>query len=500
MAETSGTHDLTIMLELASGRIKSGIHVESLKGREAISHPYLHRVTFRSREEIKVDDVIAEGVKVTVKSEAGELVVNGVVVEFSADDPLGDQGYLYALEIAPRLKLLDLSRQNQVYGTNSKVTVADIIKGEVDGTLTSGRDPLTIESEINLTAKYREREFIVQYNETDLAFLSRWCEANGIFYYFTQGDGTETVVFGDSNVAFAQAEQAKLPYRNGHGLLVTTQAAVTSFRFSARPVTKSVILREYNPDKPALVLRSNAEVERGKIGAVVEYGQYFLEPDEGDYLATVRAQEIACRRQVFRGSSNAPQLRPGLFFDLDGHPSLDNRYLIISVEHSVSTPAPSGFGTDEASAGQPYVNNFEAIPFATAFRPERKTPRPLAAGLFTAHVDGESDGSRAEIDDHGRYKIRLRYDEGDSSDGKASEYIRKAEPYAGPSDTGMHFPLLKGTEVVLCCVNGDIDRPIIVGAVPNPLTPNVVASRNQTLNRFRSPSGTLFEMNDGPAS
>ncbi len=33
----------------------------------------------------------------------------------------------------------------------------------------------------------------------------------------------------------------------------------------------------------------------------------------------------------------------------------------------------------------------------------------------------------------------------------------------------MHFPLLKGTEVVLSCVNGDIDRPIIVGAVPNPL-------------------------------
>lgn len=498
MADT--THDLTIELELASGQIKSGIHVESLQGREEISHPYLHRITFRSTNEIKADDVVGEGAKVTVKSEAGDLVVNGVVVEFSADDPLGDQGFLYVVEIAPRLKLLDLSRQNQVYGTNSKVTVKDIIKAEVDGTLTSASDSPKIEAEINLNATYREREFIVQYNETDLAFLSRWCEANGIFYYFTQGDSTETVVFGDSNVAFGQAAVQRLPYRNGHNLLVTTQAAVTSFRFSAKPVTKSVILREYNPDKPALVLRSTASVEQGKIGTIVEYGQYFLEPDEGDYLAQVRAQEISCRRQIFRGTSNAPQLRPGLFFDLDGHPSLDGRYLIISVEHSVATPAPSGFGTAEASAGQPYVNNFEAIPFATDFRPQRKTPRPLAAGLFTAHVDGETDGSRAEVDDHGRYKIKLRYDEGDSSDGKASEYIRKAEPYAGPSDTGMHFPLLKGTEVVLCCVNGDIDRPIIVGAVPNPLTPNVVASRNQTLNRFRSPSGTLFEMNDGPSS
>lgn len=500
MAETSGTHDLTIALELASGRIKSGIHVESLKGREEISHPFNHRVTFRSKDEIKVDDVVGEAAKVTVTSEAGELVVNGVVVEFSADDPLGDQGYVYAVEIAPRLKLLELSRQNQVYGTNSKVTVKDIIKGEVEGTLTNASHSQKIEAELNLDATYREREFIVQYNETDLAFLSRWCEANGIFYFFKQGDSSETVVFGDSNVAFAEAERARLPYRNGHSALVTTQAAVTSFRFSARPITRSVILREYNPDKPTLPLRSTYEVEQGKTGTVVEYGQYFLEPDEGDYLAQVRAEEIACRRQVFRGTSNAPQLRPGLFFDLDGHPSLDNRYLIVSVEHSVATPAPSGFGSAEAVVGQPYVNHFEAIPFATPFRPERKTPRPLAAGLFTAHVDGETDGSRAEVDLQGRYKIRLRYDEGDSGDGKASEYIRKAEPYAGPSDTGMHFPLLKGTEVVLCCVNGDIDRPIIVGAVPNPLTPNVVASHNQTLNRFRSPSGTLFEMNDGPAS
>lgn len=494
------THDLTIALELASGSIKDGIHVESLKGREEISHPYALRVAFRSKNEIKADDVVGEAAKVTMTNEAGELVVNGVVTEFVADDPLGDQGFVYAAEIAPRLKLLDLSRQNQVYGTNSKVTVKDVIKAEVEGTLNNASHSQKIEAELNLDATYREREFIVQYNETDLAFLSRWCEANGIFYFFKQGDSSETVVFGDSNVAFSQAAGAKLPYRNGHNALVTTQSAVTSFRLSARPVTKSVVLREYNPDKPTLTLRSTAEVEKGKTGAIVEYGQYFLEPVEGDYLASVRAEEIACRRQVFRGSSNAPQLRPGLFFDLDGHPSLDGRYLVIAVEHSVATPAPSGFGNGEAGAGQPYVNQFEAIPFATPFRPERKTPRPLAAGLFTAHVDGESDGSRAEVDEHGRYKIRLRYDEGDSSDGKASEYIRKAEPYAGPSDTGMHFPLLKGTEVVLCCVNGDIDRPIIIGAVPNPLTPNVVASRNQTLNRFRSPSGTLFEMNDGPAS
>lgn len=494
MLDRPASHDTTISLSLAGGSIKNGIHVERVTSRETISEPYSCRVAFRSDNEIKPADVVGERAKLTVTTEAGELIVHGVAAEFVAEDPLGDQGHVYAVVIAPRLKMLELSRQNQIYGSTSKVSVKDIIQKELDASLAANHGHITVDHELNLTASYREREFIVQYNESDLAFLSRWCESNGIFFFFKQGEQGETVVFGDTNVAFAEVES--LPYRHGHDAITTSQAAVTSFGFTARPVTQSVVLREYNPEKPALLLRSKVDVEGGKTGTVIEYGQHFLEPDEGDYLAKVRAEEIACRAKVFRGVSNAPRLRPGVFFSLTGHPSLEDRYLVIAVEHDVSTPSPVGYGGAEAT-GKPYGNRFEAIPLSVPFRPERRTPKPLAAGLFNAFVDGEADGSRAEVDTQGRYKVRLRYDEGNSADGKASEFLRKAEPYAGPSDTGMHFPLLKGTEVVLSCVNGDIDRPIIVGAVPNPLTPNVVAKRNRTLNRFRSPSGTLFEMNDG---
>lgn len=495
----TSSHDTTITLALAGGSITSGLHVELLSGREAISQPYAYRIGFRSDRAIAAADVIGERARATVTTEAGELAVSGVVIEFIAGDPLGDQGHVYTVVVAPRLRMLDLSRQNQIYGSTSKVSVKDIIQKELEGSLAANHGHITIEHELNLSASYREREFIVQYSESDLAFLSRWCEASGIFYFFKQSDDGETVVFGDSNVAFVEASLAQLPYRHGRDAITTSQSAVTSFGFVARPVSKTVVLREYNPEKPALLLRSTAEVSDGKTGTVIEYGQHFLEPEEGDQLARVRAEELACRAKVFRGVSNAPQLRPGVFFSLNGHPDLDERYLVISVEHDVSTPSPVGYGAAEAVAGQPYGNRFEAILLSVPFRPARTTPRPLAAGLFNAFVDGEADGSRAEVDGQGRYKVRLRYDEGESADGKASEYLRKAEPYAGPGDTGMHFPLLKGTEVVLCCVNGDIDRPIIVGAVPNPLTPNVVSKANRTLNRFRSPSGTLFEMNDGSA-
>lgn len=493
------THDTSITLTLASGAIASGIHVESVYLREAVSDVYAGRINFRSDRQIADADVVGERARLELETEAGKLLLYGVVIEFAAEDPLGDQGHVYRVTIAPRLDLLKLSRQNQVYGTASKVSIKDILEKELEGSLGANHGHISIEHELNLTASYRKREFIVQYQESDFAFLSRWCESSGVFYFFKQGTDGETVSFADNNVAFVESAAASLPYRHGHGAIATAQAAVTSFGFVARPIAKSVVLRDYNPDRPSLTLRSSSDVAGGKIGTVIEYGPHFLDPAEGDYLARVRAEEIACRARVFQGVSNAPQLRPGVFFSLTGHPSLDDRYLVIAVEHEVATPAPSGYGSAEAAAGQPYGNRFEAIPLSAPFRPERKTPRPLAAGLFTAFIDGEADGSRAEIDEQGRYKVRLRYDEGDSADGRASEFLRKAEPYAGPADTGMHFPLLKGTEVVLCCVNGDIDRPIIVGAVPNPLTPNVVAKGNNTINRFRSPAGTLFEMNDGPA-
>lgn len=495
MDTRSAKHDTTITLALAGGQIRRGLHVERVEGREALSEPYAIRVTFRAREAIEAGAVIGERADLHLATEAGALPLSGLAVEFGGEDPLGDQGHVYTVVIAPRLAVLDLTRQNQVYGAAQTVTVKDLIALEMQAGLAAHHGHGAIPHELRLHGRYREREFVVQYEETDLAFLSRWCEASGIFYFFRQDAEGDTVVFGDSNVAFA--EYGSLPYRHGHEAIVTARPAITAFGFTARPVSGAVVLRDYNPSKPAVTLRSEARVAGGTVGTVIEYGPHILEPEEGDALAKIRAEEIACRARVFHGRSNVPGLRPGLFFKLTGHPSLDDHYLVTAVTHTVATPAPVGFGAAEGPAGQPYGNVFEAIPLSVPFRPRRRTPWPVAGGVFTAFIDGEADGTRAEIDSHGRYKVRLRYDEGSPAAGRASEYIRKAEPYAGPSDTGMHFPLLKGTEVLLSCVNGDIDRPIIIGAVPNPLTPNVVGRGNHTFNRFRSPSGTLFEMNDG---
>jgi type VI secretion system secreted protein VgrG len=70
-----------------------------------------------------------------------------------------------------------------------------------------------------------------------------------------------------------------------------------------------------------------------------------------------------------------------------------------------------------------------------------------------------------------------------------------AEPYGGPT-SGMHFPLPPGTEVIVACINGDPDRPVIVGAVPSAQTPSVVNAATSHLNRIQTRSGITVTMAD----
>jgi hypothetical protein len=160
----------------------------------------------------------------------------------------------------------------------------------------------------------------------------------------------------------------------------------------------------------------------------------------------------------------------------------------------------AGMG-DESAEGEEkltYSNRFSAIPSDIQFRPERKTPKPKFNGIINATVDAAGDGKDGEVDDQGRYKIILPFDQSGNKDGKASRWVRMAQPYSG-SDYGMHFPLHKGAEVLLTFVDGDPDRPIISGSIPNPDTTSPVTDANQTKSVVRDNYGNelVFDATPG---
>src|SRR4029079_17343953 len=116
-------------------------------------------------------------------------------------------------------------------------------------------------------------------------------------------------------------------------------------------------------------------------------------------------------------------------------------------------------------------------------------------GAISGVVEAAQPGNYAELDDQGRYHVRFMLDQGDAPKGNASSLLRMAQPHAGPG-YGFHFPLRDGVEVMLTCIDGDPDRPIISGAVPNPATPSTVTEGNSRRNVIRTGDGSEINIDD----
>jgi type VI secretion system secreted protein VgrG len=257
-----------------------------------------------------------------------------------------------------------------------------------------------------------------------------------------------------------------------------------------------VLLKDYNYRKPQIEMKANAAASPEGFGTYYSYGDHFKTPDEGHALAAVRAEEILCRVKTWQGTSGVLNLEPALMFILVDHPlsGWNGRYMVVSVTHTGYQP---GAGAKSAHLADDlgYRNNFTAIRADTQWRPERITPKPRICGVMHATIDGETSGQYAEIDAMGRYKVKLPFDLSDSRDGKASRFIRMAQPYSG-AEYGMHFPLHKGVEVLLAHLDGDPDRPIIVGSVPNPDTASPVTGGNNTQCAIHTGGGNKITIED----
>jgi len=495
---------------VVSGLSSDTFSVVRMSGREAISELFRFEVLAVADDcELGFETLAGKNATLTIRRLGQSRSIHGMLEEIELRDVTPQGQFVYRAVLVPRLQRLALTRQNQIHGTATPVSVREVLEHELSASQLKGAPAAAVSGrlglddfELRLTHTYPQRDYIVQYDESDFAFISRLCEHYGIFYFFSHETGRDVVVYGDSRVAFpTTGGTGSVRFRTASGLANAAEAAV--FRFAGRSalLPAQVCLRDYNYRLPNLTLEVDEVVDPKGHGVVVEYGSHFRTPQEGRDLARVRAQELASRKMVFDGASDSVDLTAGAVFDLTDHfcESFNGGYLITWIEHEATQAIPgiaefSGPGHETG-----YRNRFECLPKSVDFRPARRTPKPKMAGLSNATVDGSGSGQRAELDGSGRYKIRQQFDQRGEAAGQASRYMRKAEPYGG-ANSGMHFPLLKGTEVVLACVNGDPDRPLIVGAMQNTQHPSVVTSRTSTKNRMRTTSGTLFEIDDGSAS
>jgi type VI secretion system secreted protein VgrG len=473
--------------------------VVEFSGTEGLSRPYEFEILLTSEEkDIDLTEVLNKPAVFTIRRPDGDVPFHGLLARFEQQQEYGEYVFYHAV-LMPKFWWLSLTFHNQVFLNKS---LPDILKEVLkDGGLTND------DFELKLQKNYPVWEYVCQYRESHFHFVSRWMERDGLYYYFEQNDDREKLIITDSAMAHTDMPQGgTITFSPPSGLnALHREEVISAFAWRQQMLPKEVVLKDYNYLAPSLDLTVQARVKANGRGQVYIYGEHYRTKEEGQALAQIRAEELLCREKRFSGESQVPFIRPGYKFILQEHflESLNQDYLTLTVEHQGSQAAYLTAGLKEAVAGREdrlfYKNRFAAVEASRQYRPPRQTEKERFYGAINAVIDAAGSGQNAELDDMGRYKVILPFDMSGRKDGKASAYLRLMQPYGG-SNHGMHFPLHKGTEVLLAFIDGDPDRPVIIGTVPNPDHPSLVTEANQTQCRITTAGGNKIHIEDQAGS
>jgi type VI secretion system secreted protein VgrG len=474
-------------IRLESSALSNDFQLHKLEGHEGIGKFFEFDIHLVATSESPIDEDALLTSGATLVFSRGERVERRIygVIHSLRDFLLTEAKHLgYAMTFAPRAWPMLHTKRSQIF---LDIAVPDIVKAKLQA---AGLD-LGSDAEFRLNASYPTRELVMQYEETDFEFCSRLCEHLGISFFFEHSSGKDVLVFSDDNSGFQPVEGDATVQFASRGEHVD----VFGLEGRTKTVPASYYLKDYNYRTPTVSLVAHAVVDPAGRGDVVEYGAHFKTPDEGNQIATIRAQELFATKRVYSGRSEVPRIACGARFTLDGHPRVEGELLVTEVRHEATqTTAAHGRGGE-----RPYTNEFQAIMATVPFRPPRVTPKPRVHGAISGVIEAEQAGLYAELDNQGRYHVRFMLDQGNAPSGQASSLLRMAQPHAG-AGYGFHFPLRAGVEVLLTCVEGDPDRPIITGAVPNPTTPSTVSSNNAPRNVIRTGGGTEINVDDTDGS
>ena len=340
---------------------------------------------------------------------------------------------------------------------------------------------------------YPKRDYCVQYDESDLHFVQRLCEEEGIHYHFQHSEQGHVLVFGDDQSAFGKLGQPTA-YLQDNGM---TAAEPVIKRFAVRLETRTsrTTRRDYDFEQPRLLLEAAYQPQRDADATSLpnledyDYPGRFVERARGKHLSQRSLERHRADYRLAEGRGDQPKLFSGHFLELSDHPRQDynDLWLLHEVIHqgkqpqvleeSVTDfssslhgqpPLPSGEGWGEGRAGdtdflQGYRNQFSATPWNVPFRPPLAHPKPRVLGSQTAVVTGPA-GEEIHCDEYGRIKVQFFWDREGQADDKTSCWLRVSSSWAGDGYGGIAIPRI-GMEVLVTFLEGDPDQPLVTGCL-----------------------------------
>jgi type VI secretion system secreted protein VgrG len=409
-----------------------------VKGHEAVSQPFRFEIRFAEAagKDLDPEALVRGEARLRLARGTDDLrAIDGVVSAISVGISKNRAPEVHVV-LEPRLATARFRRDIRIF---RKKTVPEIVALVLSG--------LGINTDLHLQGSYERREYTVQLRETDLDFSHRLLEDEGIFYYFAEGD---VMVLGDSTAAYDPSGPL-LPFRAGHGMDRHEDAVIAIGARSAMGPSK-MTLRDFNPAHPSLDMEVRAATPCPAGPEFYDYPGEYREPGAGSRKVGLRAEAVACAHAAVEGRAFAAKLMPGLVFKLDGAPGAlsDGGHVVTRLDHEFHREQ-GGFST-----------TFEALREDVVFRPAVVTPAPRLLNPITGIVTGPA-GEDVHTDAMGRVKVHLHWDRRLPYDDDCSDWIPTLQDNTGHS---VAIPRI-GWEVLVHFLEGDPDRPVVLGRVYN---------------------------------
>jgi type VI secretion system secreted protein VgrG len=430
----------------------------SLTGRERISEIFEFElnVAWQGASPVVFKDLLGKSVTAEIEFHGSTRFFNGIVKSISQSTRVGTANIVwYSLSVVPILWMLTRKVNCRIF---QQKTAAEIIEGVL-------KESGVTDLEIQLNRTYTARDYCVQYNESDFDFVSRLMEFEGIYYFFKHEENKHTMVLSDDRSAIADTpDAANIAYGEVFGL-DQEEGWIHEWARGQEVNSGKFTLVDHNFETPSSDLKTHASstvnvADNSHLEIYRNPGDY-TKPSPGQEIVTLRVAEEETRTQRVHGQSSNCFLRPGYKFTLKHHPFDDGKYTVTGITHQAQQP----LDTDDAAAEFKYQNQFECIAFSTVYRPPLVTPRPSIRGVQTAVVVGPG-GEEIYTDKYGRVKVQFHWDREGKKDENSSCWCRVATYWAGKTWGAIHIPRI-GQEVIVDFLEGDVDRPLIIGSVYN---------------------------------
>lgn len=481
--------------------VLSSISVVSIKGHERLNEPWQYQIDFTSEDkQISIASMLSQTASLTFHPNQSPLQVAqissfdhvaktrklyGIITEFSLVSISEDEAR-YRVKLEPRMALLANHHQSAIFQNKSVIDVVDEVL--------RNHNFIGIDFRFELKESYPVREFITQWQESDLNFIQRLLADVGLYFYFETHPEHHCDVIVISDYEKGYADGGKVTIKQPSGLNDRLRYSVWDLQFSSKTKPSQVSVNDYNyrmSDSNLYSSDNSQPKDMTMRGEDYRYEEHHKTQgdiqtvESGNWYARIRHQHYVSEQFILTGQCNAYELIPGQLVIIEGCP-------IAEIKDGVVIVATECYGDRTES----YQTRFTAIPY-DALKPYRPAPLPWpqVSGTLPARVTSKDDDTYGYIDTQGRYRIKFNFDLKNWQKGEESLWVRLAKPYAG--DTyGFHFPLIDSTEVAIAFTNGNPDRPYIAHAMHDSSHPDHVTTINKHRNVIRTPANNKLRMDD----